>query len=71
MAVELRLRRKYTVVTHGHNKSAGGNSGSGKKRLEQPKGAKQEAQAATRDNQMMLVLVGGRKRTWVRIGDGI
>jgi hypothetical protein len=69
MAVEIRLRRKYLEHVNGHHKSSSGTSGANKHRGETNKVRKEAAQAATRDNQMVLVLVGGRKRSWVRATD--
>lgn len=53
----------------GRNKAAGGDSGSNKKRAELPKGAREQAQQATKQNQMVMVLSGNGKRTWVRVRD--
>lgn len=69
MSVEIKLRRKYVKVTSGSQKSGGGRSGSTKKRMEQPRGSKEAAQAITKANRMMLVLVDGKRRTWVRAAD--
>jgi hypothetical protein len=56
-------------VVNGHQKSRGGNSGVNRHRGEPDKTKLQAAQEQTRANQMVLVLVNGRKRTWRRARD--
>jgi hypothetical protein len=69
MTVEIPLRRKYLEHINGHHKSSSGTSGANKHRGETDKKRKEAAMAATRANQRVLVLVGGRKRSWVRAAD--
>ncbi len=66
MAVEIPLRGRYRNVTNSSQKSRGGNSGSTKVRRERIKGEKEKDQAATKANQKIMHLAGGRKRTWIK-----
>jgi hypothetical protein len=67
MAVEIRLRAKYTQVAGGSHKSTNSNSGVNKRRGETDKTRLATAQDQTRQHQKVLVLVGGRKRAWRRM----
>jgi hypothetical protein len=67
---EIKLKRKYQDVTNGHQKSGGsGNSGANKHRGEVDKTRLAAAQEQTRQGQKVLILAGGRRRTWARARD--
>lgn len=64
MAIELPNKRARPV--NGHNKSSSNTQGVNKHRGETDKRRKEEAQAATKANQMVMVLEDGRKIRWYR-----
>ncbi len=69
MSVEIPNRQKYLVHTSGHHKSSSNNGGVNRHRGETDKNRKTAAMAATRENQMVMVLDEGRKIRWVRAAD--
>jgi len=64
VAQEIRLRRKHLEHANGHYKSTGGNNNPARHRGLTGK-SKEEATARTRKGAKVLVLEGGRKRTFV------
>lgn len=64
MTVEIRLRRKYTDVHNGHQKSSAGNTGTSKHRGLVGE-AKLEAARQTAKGAKVLMLVGARHRVLV------
>lgn len=66
---EISREKDRRVKAAGRNKAAGGDSGASRKRAELPKGAREQAQLATKDNQMVLHLTGDGKRRWVKAKD--
>jgi hypothetical protein len=70
MSIEIVRKKDLASKPTGRHKTAGGDSGASKKKMELPKGAREEAQKTTQANQMMLVLSGrNMKRSWVRLKD--
>lgn len=68
--VEIKIRRKNMEHTNSSQRSpASGNMGPNRHRGETRKDVKEAQQKATRDNMKVLVLVGGRRRTWMRYAD--